>query len=421
MRIGRQELLLIVGLVIALAVMFSGQMAGMLEAARDFEGAYRLGLLPGLAVAAVSLLIFIQSKRRQLQQEAAAVAREAGLAQERARELERLVTFWQALTQSFDLDAIRDVVVHYVPEIAGSSEGWMVTGTEGNWKCVHGPSIIKTPHGEMSVIDLAIEALAQAGLSAKPDGIDHEGQVCFPMIAAGVSLGVVGVPATAASLTPARRLVIGAAAALLGVSVRSVYLLQEVRESSLRDTLTGCVGRAHALEMVAAELMRARRSHLPVSLIMFDLDRFKAINDRHGHLCGDAVLTEVGARMRASLRSSDLKCRYGGEEFLVLLPETPIEGAHRAAETLRQDISELEIQWNGKTIRITSSFGVACARPNEIDSTPLIARADEALYRAKRDGRNCVRVAEDLPVAAAPRPASSLRAAGSPRAARSAR
>jgi diguanylate cyclase (GGDEF)-like protein len=181
------------------------------------------------------------------------------------------------------------------------------------------------------------------------------------------------------------------------------------------------VGRAHALEMVAAELMRARRSHLPVSLIMFDLDRFKAINDRHGHLCGDAVLAEVGARMRASLRSSDLKCRYGGEEFLVLLPETPVEGAHRAADTLRQDLAELEIQWNGKVIRVTSSFGVACARSNEVDPTPLIARADEALYRAKREGRNCVRVAEDPPVAAAPRPASSLRSASSHRTARSAR
>lgn len=157
------------------------------------------------------------------------------------------------------------------------------------------------------------------------------------------------------------------------------------------------MNRAHAIEVVAAELMRARRSHLPVSLIMFDLDGFKSINDRHGHLCGDMVLAEVGAKMRASLRSSDLKCRYGGEEFLILLPETPIEGAHRAAETLRREFSELEIRWNGRTIGVTSSFGVASARPNEIDPTPLIARADEALYRAKREGRNCVRVADEPP------------------------
>jgi diguanylate cyclase (GGDEF)-like protein len=406
MRVGTQELFLIVGLLIALSVAFSGQMTNVLQAAREFEGAHRLGLLPGVAIAAVSLLVFLQGKRRQLQDHADAVADEASLAQKRARELERLVTFWQALTQSFDLDAIRDVVEHYIPEITGSSDGWVVTGAEGNWKCVLGPTKVQTGRGEMSVTDLAFEALAQSGLSAKPDGIDYEGQVCFPMIAAGMSLGVLGVPATAPSLTPARRMVVGAAAALLGVSVRSAYLLQEIRESSLRDSLTGCVNRAHAMEAVTSELMRARRSHLPVSLIMFDLDRFKSINDRYGHLCGDTVLAEVGSKMRASLRSSDLKCRYGGEEFLILLPETPIDGAHRAAETLRREFSELEIQWNGRVIRVTSSFGVACARPNEIDPTPLVARTDEALYRAKREGRNCVCVADDTPAALAPRPAS---------------
>lgn len=410
MRPGRHELLLVVGLIIALSVAFSGQMANTLQAAREFEETHRLALLPGLAVAAVTFLIFLQGKRRQLQEKAAAVADEASHAQERARELERLVTFWQALTQSFDIDAIRDVVEHYLPEITGSPDGWMVTGLEGNWKCVLGPAAVSGARGRIDVTDVAFEALAQAGLTARPDGIDHEGQACFPMIAAGMSMGVIGVPADAASLTPARRLVIGAAAALLGVSVRSAYLLQEVRESTVRDSLTGCVNRAHAMEVVAAELLRARRSHLPVSLIMFDLDRFKSINDRHGHLCGDAVLAEVGAKMRASLRSSDLKCRYGGEEFLILLPETPLDGAHRAAETLRREFSELEIRWNGRVIRVTSSFGVSSARPNEIDPTPLIARADEALYRAKREGRNSVRVADEPPPVL-PRPPAARRSA----------
>jgi diguanylate cyclase (GGDEF)-like protein len=395
MRFGRHELLLIVGLIVALIVTFSGQVATFVQAARDFEASQRLSLLPGVVIAVVTLLVFVQGKRRQLQEHATLAADEASQAQERAQELERLVTFWQALTQSFDLDAIRDVVEHYLPEITGSDDAWVVTGTEGNWKSVLGPTVTTVRGGQMSVVDLALEALAQSGLSARPDGIEYEGQVCFAMIAAGSSLGVLGVPAGVPSLTPSRRLVIGAAAALLGVSVRSVYLLQEVRESSLRDQLTGCVNRAHAMEVVASELIRARRSRLPVSLIMFDLDRFKAINDRHGHLCGDAVLAEVGAKMRASLRASDMKCRYGGEEFLILLPETPLEGAHRAAETLRRELAEMEIHWSDRVVRVTSSFGVACARPNEIDPTPLVARADEALYRAKREGRNRVRVADD--------------------------
>jgi diguanylate cyclase (GGDEF)-like protein len=195
---------------------------------------------------------------------------------------------------------------------------------------------------------------------------------------------------------------VSAAAALLAVSVRGAYLLQDVRENSLRDSLTGCMTRAHALEVLTAELKRARRSSHPVSLIMLDVDRFKSINDRFGHLCGDAVLAAVGARILATLRFSDLKCRYGGEEFLVLLPETSIEGARHVAESLRRDISELDVPWEGQTVRVTSSFGVAASLPKELDPTPLISRADGALYRAKHDGRNCVRVADSAP---APDPA----------------
>ena len=85
--------------------------------------------------------------------------------------------------------------------------------------------------------------------------------------------------------------------------------------------------------MIDTELRRARRSQMPVSLIMFDIDHFKDINDEHGHLCGDAVLAAIGTRLRELLRGSDLKCRYGGEEFLVLLPETALEGAKRVADT----------------------------------------------------------------------------------------
>jgi diguanylate cyclase (GGDEF)-like protein len=114
-----------------------------------------------------------------------------------------------------------------------------------------------------------------------------------------------------------------------------------VRENSVRDGLTGCNNRTHALEVIDTELRRARRSQTPVSLIMFDIDHFKDVNDRFGHLCGDAVLAAVGVKMRQVLRGSDIKCRFGGEEFLVMLPETPLEGAKRVADTLRRELSEL--------------------------------------------------------------------------------
>ncbi len=121
------------------------------------------------------------------------------------------------------------------------------------------------------------------------------------------------------------------------------------------------------------------------------------MNDRFGHLCGDAVLAAVGKRMKEVLRGSDLKCRYGGEEFLVLLPETPLHGARRVAETLRREIAERPIHWAGEALTVTASFGLAQTLPGEVNLQAVIARADVALYRAKDDGRNCVRIAAESP------------------------
>lgn len=188
-----------------------------------------------------------------------------------------------------------------------------------------------------------------------------------------------------------------AAAALLAVSVKNAQLFREVKENSVKDPLTGCFTKAHSMDVIDAELRRARRSQTPVSMIMFDIDHFKDVNDRHGHLCGDAVLSAIGKRMKDVLRGSDLKCRYGGEEFLVLLPETPLHGARRVAETLRREIAERPVHWAGETLTITASFGLAQTLPGEVNVEAVIARADQALYRAKDDGRNCVRIAADSP------------------------
>jgi diguanylate cyclase (GGDEF)-like protein len=134
---------------------------------------------------------------------------------------------------------------------------------------------------------------------------------------------------------------------------------------------------------------------MPVSLIMFELDHFKDIDDRYGHICSDAVLSAVGTRMKEVLRGSDLKCRYAGERFLVLLPETPLHGARRVAETLRREIAERSVPWSGEGLSITASFGLAQTIPGEVNVQAVIARADQAVDRAKDDGRNCVRIAAE--------------------------
>jgi len=221
--------------------------------------------------------------------------------------------------------------------------------------------------------------------------------VSFPMIAVGQLVGVLGSATDVEPLTEGNRRVLAAAASMLAIAVRNVQLFAEIRDSNAHDTLTGCLTRAHTQEQLDLEFRRARRSEQPLSALMFDLDHFKVVNDRFGHLAGDAVLAAIGRQLRDVLRGSDIKCRYGGEEFLILLPDTPAAGARRVAESLRQAFSELTVRWEGAAVPVTASFGVATLRQGERDPASLVARADAALYRAKQDGRNCVRISEDDP------------------------
>ena len=155
--------------------------------------------------------------------------------------------------------------------------------------------------------------------------------------------------------------------------------------------MTGCYNRAHALELIETELQRAKRYGVPASILMFDIDRFKEINDRHGHLSGDNVLAAIGRQIARVLRSTDITCRYGGDEFLILLPETPFQGASHVAEWLRQEIANVAVVSNGGRVAVSASIGVATTSEGELDVRTLIKRADEALYQANGDGRDCVR------------------------------
>jgi diguanylate cyclase (GGDEF)-like protein len=170
--------------------------------------------------------------------------------------------------------------------------------------------------------------------------------------------------------------------------------LIETRENSLRDGLTGCFNRAHGVETLNVELRRAQRAKTPLSMIMFDVDKFKAVNDSYGHLAGDQLLAEVGKRLAELLRTSDVKCRYGGDEFLLILPDTPAGGARQVAESLRYELSRISLPAGDAEVTMTVSVGVVTAAKNEIDAQALIARADKALYRAKHAGRNRVSIAE---------------------------
>ncbi len=158
----------------------------------------------------------------------------------------------------------------------------------------------------------------------------------------------------------------------------------------MRDPLTGIANRRGFERMV--EKTADRRSKAPGSgsaLLVIDLDHFKAINDTHGHEVGDRVLMQLGARLEACLRSEDIVARFGGEEFVVFLPETPAEAAMAVAERLRSEIAEEPFIVSGKRIRVTVSIG-AHWESTFVKCATAFALADRALYTAKCKGRNCV-------------------------------
>ncbi|TXT40032.1 MAG: hypothetical protein FD135_1705 [Comamonadaceae bacterium] len=172
---------------------------------------------------------------------------------------------------------------------------------------------------------------------------------------------------------------------------REVKALQEMlREQSTHDVLTGLYNRRYLEETLGQELVSAQRHGYPISVIMSDLDHFKAINDRYGHLAGDDVLRAFGALLKRHARGSDVYCRYGGEEFLLVLAQTTQNSALERAEQLRTALAAAPITSGAYSIVVTASFGVASFPDDGHTGDELIAAADHALYAAKAAGRNRV-------------------------------
>jgi diguanylate cyclase (GGDEF)-like protein len=386
---GRHDSVLLAGFAFALLVIFQRSLQYLFGVANDIERTYGVALVPALLILSVMFVFHLHSNRRETRAEATAAAKEAALARARTHELEQLMVLGQALSRALTLDSIHEAIWRHVPPLAEGAELWMVIRRDGEWERVTDRAQTRWPAG---TIEATADTVSQAPAPdrARPDGIEHGDSVCFVITAGDRAAAVIGL--TPLTIAPEVRRTIGAAATLLGIALHNVELFTEVRDHGLRDALTGCFNRAHGLEVLEAELTRARRTDGPLSVMMFDIDQFKHINDANGHLCGDEVLAAVGYRLRHVLRRSDLRCRYGGDEFLVLLPETPAAGAIRVAEWVRGEIEEIQVAGRDAGVSPSASIGVATWAPGEtLDS--LLERADRALYAAKDAGRNCVRAA----------------------------
>ena len=180
-------------------------------------------------------------------------------------------------------------------------------------------------------------------------------------------------------------------------ALRTKRFQDMLAQRAMIDGLTGLWNRAHFDQRMHEEVAAAARYDRPMSLIMMDVDKFKNLNDNHGHPFGDEVLQAVGDVLQDTARTSDWPCRYGGEEFGLILRETDLDGAVVMAERVRKEIESLQLLNKAQLVPVTSSFGVVsstlCMNPCDLSSKWMIESADGALYAAKEGGRNCVRAA----------------------------
>ena len=182
----------------------------------------------------------------------------------------------------------------------------------------------------------------------------------------------------------------------LHARIREIETLhEELREQAIRDPLTGLYNRRYLSETLAREIGRAQREGYPVALVMIDVDRFKTVNDHHGHAAGDQVMRFLGAQFRAETRPGDIACRYGGDEFLMVLPNTSVETAYARAEQWRAAVKESSVYWMEWTDSTTLSLGVAEFPQHGMSSEEVMMAADNAVYEAKRAGRDRTMIAGD--------------------------
>ena len=183
----------------------------------------------------------------------------------------------------------------------------------------------------------------------------------------------------------------------IALALSNLKLRETLHNLSIRDPLTGLFNRRYLEETLEREIRRAVRKNHPLGLIMLDIDHFKPYNDAFGHQAGDVVLREVGKFLRKSTRSEDIACRFGGEEFLLVLPEASLETTLQRAEEIRRGIKHLDVEFAGKVLgEITMSLGVSSYPQHGSTAEKLLATVDKALYQAKSLGRDNVFTYENL-------------------------
>jgi len=271
---------------------------------------------------------------------------------------------------------------------------WGLPSTELNQRTFEPDKCWALRRGRLHQMEGLCTALPCQGLPM-PEHI-----LCVPMVAYGEALGVLHLRVGKSSKTsPEAAMLLKEQLAItcaeyMALSLANLNLRQTLSNQAIRDPLTGLFNRRYMEETLERERQRAARAHAPLGVIMLDLDHFKNFNDMFGHDAGDAVLRELGVLLRTHIRGSDIACRYGGEEFVMILPETQMDTVHERAESIRHKVKKLSVHHRGRSLgSLSVSLGVAIFPVHETASDALLRSADQALYKAKNAGRDQVVIA----------------------------
>ncbi|HEX7832652.1 MAG TPA: diguanylate cyclase [Thermoanaerobaculia bacterium] len=251
-----------------------------------------------------------------------------------------------------------------------------------------GKALFPEFHGSVYVVRSSPGTLE---LAAWWQGVQKAGRfLTFPMLAAGESMGVLTLSGPIAKID---RRAAEHFTNQIGLTLASLRLLDALRMRAVRDPLTGLFNRRYMEETLLRELLRGERAHLPVGIIIADVDHFKRFNDTYGHAGGDALLRQLARVMERVFRESDVVCRYGGEEFVIVSPDCSLDTLRSRAERLREEVKQMQVRMGGRTLgAVTLSAGIAVSPDYGTTVEALFASADRALYAAKSGGRDRVNI-----------------------------
>jgi diguanylate cyclase (GGDEF)-like protein len=361
------------------------------------------------------------SARNELDQQNERMMRELKKRSERATMLAKL---GELLQSCISRDEVFAAALGFAPKIFPAARGAMallnasrsLTEVIGSWTDCQLPAMefeptacwaLRTGHPHLVVAGDSTAPCAHAA------GVKNT-YLCIPILAQGETLGIVHLQATdeALQLNASELSFKTTFAAQVGLSIANIRLREALRTQSVRDALTGLYNRRYLEEVLDREVRRAARAAQSLGLLMIDLDHFKSFNDTYGHEAGDAVLRETGLSLTKGIRAEDFVCRFGGEEFVVILPTADLEASCARAERLRLKMKELTILHQGRSMgMLTISVGVAVFPEHAMSPKELMAAADAAMYEAKRGGRDQVVVASSKGVEAVALPSAEKSAA----------